>query len=78
MPTYSFPQFSVTIKDPEVDILMNSIGDKAVDKLLSIDVVLTTTTAQFGVRLDDMPYDTTWDDSDVPTMVNDKLQQYIV
>lgn len=78
MPTYSFPQFSVTIKDPEVDILMNTIGDKAVDKLLSIDVVLTTTTAQFGVRLEDMPYDPTWDDSDIPTMVNDKLQQYIV
>lgn len=78
MPTYSFPQFSVTIKDPEVDILMNTIGDKAVDKLLSVDIVLTTTTAQFGVRMEDMPYDPTWDDSDVSGMVNTKLQEYIV
>jgi hypothetical protein len=78
MPTYKFPEFQVEITDPTVDILMNTIGDKAVDKLLSIDVVLTTTTAQFGVRLDDMPYDPTWDDADVPTMVDTKLQEYIV
>lgn len=78
MPTYSFPQFSVTITDPEVDILMNTIGDKAIDKLLSVDILLTTTTAQFGVRMQDMPYDPTWEDSEVPGMVNTKLQEYIV
>lgn len=78
MPTYSFPQFSVTITDPEVDILMNTIGDKAVNKLLSVDILLTTATAQFGVRMEDMPYDPTWDDSEVPGMVNTKLQEYIV
>ena len=78
MPTYSFPQFSVTITDPTIDIMMNTIADKAVDKLLSVDVVLTATTAQFGVKLEDMPYTDTWDDSDIPTMVNTKLEQYIV
>lgn len=78
MPTYSFPQFSVTITDPEVDILMNTIKDKAIDKLLSVDIVLTTPTAQFGVIMEDMPYDPTWDDSEVPGMVNTKLQEYIV
>lgn len=78
MPTYSFPQFSVTITDPSVDILMNTILDKALDKTLSIDIVLTTNSAQFGVRMEDMPYADTWDDSDVPTMVNTKLEQYIV
>ena len=78
MPTYSFPQFSVTITDPTVDIMMNTIADKALDKLLSVDVVLTTTSAQFGVKLENMPYDPTWDDADVPTMVNTKLQEYIV
>jgi hypothetical protein len=78
MPTYSFPQFSVTITDPEIDILMNTIGDKAINQLLSVDILLTTTTAQFGVRMEDMPYNPTWDDSDVSTMVNTKLQEYIV
>ena len=78
MATYKFSQFNVTITDPEIDILMNTISDKAVDKLLSVDIVLTTTTAQFGVRMEDMPYNPTWDDSEVPGMVNNKLQEYII
>ncbi len=78
MPTYKFEQFNVEIIDPTIEIMMNTIADKAIDKLLSIDVVLTTTTAKFGVRLDDMPYDPTWDDSDISVMVNTKLQEYIV
>ena len=78
MPTYNFPEFSVTITDPSVDIMMNTIADKAIDKTLSVDIVLTTNTAQFGVRLTDMPYDVTWDDADISGMVNNKLQEYIV
>ena len=78
MPTYSFPEFKVTITDPSLDIMMNTIADKALDKTISVDVILTTSSAQFGVRLEDMPYADTWDDSDVSEMVNTKLEQYIV
>jgi hypothetical protein len=76
--TYKFEQFQVEITDPAISINLNTIGDKALDKLLSVDVVLTTDTASFGVRADDMPYTDTWEDEDVPAMVNIWLAQYAV
>jgi hypothetical protein len=76
--TYKFPQFQVEITDPTISINLNTISDKAIDKLLSVDVLLTTASAQFGVRAEDMPYTDTWDDADVPDMVNIWLAQYAV
>jgi|688.fasta_scaffold1916543_1 hypothetical protein len=78
MPTYKFPQFQVEITDPAISINLNTISDKALDKLLGVDVLLTTASAQFGVRAEDMPYTDTWDDADVPDMVNIWLAQYAV
>jgi len=78
MPTYKFPQFQVEITDPIVEINLNTISDKAIDKLLGVDVLLTTDTASFGVRAEDMPYVDTWDDADIPDMVNIWLAQYAV
>ena len=76
--TYKFPQFQVEITDPAISINLNTISDKALDKLLAVDVLLTTATAQFGVRAEDMPYIDTWDDADVPDMVNIWLSQFAV
>jgi hypothetical protein len=76
--TYKFPQFQVEITDPAIIINLNTISDKALDKLLGVDVLLTTASAQFGVRAEDMPYTDTWDDSDIPDMVNIWLAQYAV
>ena len=76
--TYKFPQFKVEITDPIINIDMNTIGDKAIDKLLSVDVLLFTDTAKFGVRAEDMPYVTTWEDADVEGMVNIWLTQFII
>jgi hypothetical protein len=76
--TYKFPQFQVEITDPAISINLNTISDKALDKLLGVDVLLTTTSAQFGVRAEDMPYTDTWEDSDIPDMVNIWLAQYAV
>ncbi len=78
MATYIFPQFNVEIVNPTVSINMNTIGDKAIDKLLSVDITLTVPSAIFGVRMEDMPYVDTWDDSDVPGMVDIALQAYEV
>ena len=55
-----------------------NIISKAVDKLLSVDVILTTESSSFGVRAEDMPYVDTWEDSDVNNMVNDWLIQFEV
>ena len=76
--TYKFPQFQVEITDPAISINLNTITDKALDKLLGVDVLLTTASAQFGVRAEDMPYTETWDDADVPDMVNNWLAQFAV
>ena len=76
--TYKFPQFNVQIVNPTIFINLNTISDKAIDKLLSVDVLLTTDTATFGVRAEDMPYTITWEDVDVPDMVNIWLAQFAV
>jgi hypothetical protein len=76
--TYKFPQFQVEITDPTISINLNTISDKAIDKLLGVDVLLTTASAQFGVRAEDMPYVDTWDDADIPDMVNIWLSQFAV
>jgi hypothetical protein len=76
--TYKFPQFQVEITDPAISINLNTISDKAIDKLLSVDVLLTTASAEFGVRAEDMPYIETWNDADIPDMVNIWLAQYAV
>jgi hypothetical protein len=76
--TYKFPQFQVEITDPAISINLNTISDKAIDKLLGVDVLLTNASAQFGVRAEDMPYTDTWDDADIPDMVNIWLAQYAV
>lgn len=76
--TYKFEQFQVEIIDPLVVVNLNTIQDKAIDKLLSVDITLSTTTATFGVTAIDMPYTDTWDDADVEVMVNIWLVQFEV
>jgi endonuclease/exonuclease/phosphatase (EEP) superfamily protein YafD len=76
--TYKFPQFNVEISNPTIFVNLNTIQDKAIDQLLSVDVVLTTDTAKFGVTATDMPYSITWEDSEVEGMVNNWLIQFEV
>lgn len=78
MATYKFPEFNVEIVNPTVTINMNTIGDMAIDQLLSVDIVLSVPEATFGVRMENMPYVDTWEDSDVPGMVDIALQEYEV
>lgn len=78
MATYKFPQFNIEIVNPTISIDMNTIGDKAVDKLLAVNIILTVPGATFGVRMEDMPYTDTWEDSEVPGMVDIALQAYEV
>ena len=74
--TYLFPQFKVEISNPTIFVNLNTIQDKAIDKLLSVDVVLNTDSATFGVTANDMPYINTWDDDDVEGMVFIWLKQF--
>ena len=74
--TYLFPQFKVEISNPTIFVNLNTIQDKAIDQLLSVDVVLTTDSATFGVTANDMPYTDTWEDNDVEGMVFIWLKQF--
>jgi len=74
--TYKFPQFNIEIVNPTIEINLNTISDKAIDQLLAVDVLLTTDTASFGVRAEDMPYVNTWEDDDVQGMVDNWLVQF--
>lgn len=76
--TYKFEQFNVQIVSPTISINLNTISDKAIDKLLGVDVLLTTDTAEFGIRAEDMAYVDTWDDADIPAMVNAWLAQFAI
>jgi hypothetical protein len=73
---YKFPQFKVEIINPTISVDLDTIGDKAISKTLSVDVLLTTESASFGVRAEDMPYSDTWEDSDVEPMVVEWLKQF--
>jgi len=75
---YKFKQFKVTIDNPTIAVNLNTIHDKAIDKLLSVDITLATDTATFGVTAENMPYVGTWEDSEVQSMVNDWLIQFEV
>jgi hypothetical protein len=74
--TYKFPQFKVEITNPTIEVNLNSIGDKALDKLLSVDIKLNTDTSSFGLTALDMPYLDTWEDSEVEGMVLNWLTQF--
>jgi hypothetical protein len=73
---YKFPQFKVEIENPTISVDLDTIGDKAISKQLSVDVLLTTESAKFGVRAEDMPYTDTWEDSDVESMAMQWLTQF--
>jgi hypothetical protein len=73
---YKFPQFKVEIVNPTITINLDTIGDKAISKQLSVDVLLSTESASFGVRAEDMPYSEGWYDEDVEPMVVEWLTQF--
>jgi hypothetical protein len=74
--TYKFPQFKVEISNPIISVDLDTIQDKAISKLLSVSVTLSTDSATFGVTAEDMPYVDTWEDSEVEEMVVEWLTQF--
>lgn len=77
MATYKFPQFNVTITDPTVEVM--NVTDAINQKTCSVDVLLTTPAAEFGVTFQGFTYVDTWDDQDIIDWVNNvELPKYIV
>jgi len=74
--TYRFEQFNLEIINPE--IVISKITDN-MDSTCSVDVILLTATAIFGVTLGGFKYvDNYWDDEMVYLWVMDELKKYEV
>jgi hypothetical protein len=75
MATYKFEQFNVEITNPTVEVV--NVADAINQKTCSVDVVLTTDTATFGVNLQGFTYAETWTDEEIILWVNDvELPKY--
>ena len=75
MKTYSFPQFNVEIVNPTIAI--QQVNDALTLKTCSVDVLLTTDSAKFGVNLQGFTYELTWEDSDIENwVINVELPKY--
>ena len=75
MATYKFEQFNVEITNPTVEVV--NVADAINQKTCSVDVVLTTDSAEFGVNLQGFTYADTWTDEEIILWVNDvELPKY--
>ena len=76
MATYKFEQFKVEITNPTTEVKL--VNDNIIDKVCSVEILLTTDTAKFGVQLDGFTYAETWEDADVLNWVTEELKKYEV
>jgi len=74
--TYKFEQFNVEITNPTTEVKL--VNDNIIDKVCSVEILLTTDTAKFGVQLDGFTYADTWEDADVLNWVTEELKKYEV
>jgi len=74
MATYKFPQFNVEIINPTIEVV--TIHDTIATKTCSVDMLLSTPQANFGVTLDGFTYVSDWSDSEVQVWALVELQKY--
>lgn len=76
MKTYKFPQFQAELIDPKIEV--QAVNDSIKEKSCSVDILLTTDTAKFGVNLSGFTYSDTWEDKDIYAWVIVELEKYAV
>lgn len=77
MATYKFEQFNVEIVNPTVDV--TNVNDSINQKACSVDVLLTTDSANFGVTFSGFTYVDTWTDQEIiDWVINVELPKYEV
>ena len=75
MATYKFSQFNVEISNPTVEVV--NVADAINEKTCSVNVVLTTDSATFGVNFSGFTYSETWTDEEIILWVNNvELPKY--
>lgn len=73
---YKFENFKVEIEPTSIEVDLNTIRDKAIDKQLSVDIILICEGCKFGVTAENMVYVETWSDEDLKPMVLKWLEQF--
>lgn len=76
MATYKFEQFNLEIIDPTISVL--HILDSIRSKTCSVDLLLTTDSAEFGITLNGFSYLNTWEDTDIINWVNTEIDKFLV
>jgi hypothetical protein len=70
---YKFPQFNLEIEPTEIIVDLETIRDRAVSKLLSVNVLLKTDDVTYCHTLEGIPYTDVWYDEDVEQLALDFL-----
>lgn len=80
MATYRFEQFNIDIVNPIVDANEDSIAIQPTLNTISVDVTLTTESATFGVRLEEIQVtNLTYEGKEnLLLRVNERLQDFII
>jgi hypothetical protein len=74
--TYKFEQFNTEITNPQVEVI--SVSDNIQAKTCSVEILLTTDTAKFGLNLSGFTYSDSWEDADIIAWVDTELIKYEV
>lgn len=79
---YKFPQFNIEIEPTEIIVDLETIRDRAITKLLCVNVKLLTDTVTYCHTLEGIPYTDVWYDEDVETMaltfLNDPTNGFMI
>ena len=73
MANYKFTQFNLEIVNPTWEV--KSVTDNY-DNTCSVEIVLSTDTAKFGVSLSGFTYKETWEDADIFAFVPQALKEF--
>jgi hypothetical protein len=74
--TYKFPQFNVEIVNPTIEVLV--IHDTIAQRTCSVDVLLATESANFGLTISGFTYENDWNDEEVEIWTMVELSKYAV
>jgi hypothetical protein len=62
---YKFPQFNIEIQPTEIIVDLETIRDRAISKLLCVNIKLVTDRVTYVHSLEGIPYQQSWYDEDV-------------
>lgn len=79
MKTYNFEQFDVELTDPTITISWDNVSLYSSNMTISVDLLLETAGAKFGIRLDNVSVDTLdYDETIMTAKILTRLEDFEV